>query len=173
MGLTSTTRTYYEIRGIVTHKHKRSLMIWEDITLDVAIVFHSFCSTVSRHMMKETFVLPGSKILTKSWAKSRFSIAKKLGIWRNFIRISPIFQRMVWRLQGSSHHEVTPKGHEGPWRSAIENLRCKEMKIMKPRVTCCNIWNNHVTSLIIYNHMRILWGCVVHIRYIYIWYIYI
>jgi hypothetical protein len=42
-------------------------MIWEDITLDVAIVFHSFCSTVSRHMMKETFVLPGSKILTKSW----------------------------------------------------------------------------------------------------------
>ena len=78
---------------------------------------------------------------------------------------------MVWRLQGSSHHEVTPEGHEGPWRSAIENLRCKEMKIMKPRVTCCNIWNNDVTSLIIYNHMRILWGCVVHIRYIYIWYI--
>ena len=108
-----------------------------------------------------------NSVLVQPVVTEREFLGPKLSKLIYFTRISPIFQRMVWRLQGSSHHEVTPEGHEGPWRSAIENLRCKEMKIMKPRVTCCNIWNNDVTSLIIYNHMRILWGCVVHIRYIY------
>ena len=55
-------------------------MIWEDITLDVAIVFHSFCSTVSRHMMKE---------YCTSWIKDFGQIMSQIKVF--YCQITPIY----------------------------------------------------------------------------------